>query len=855
MKVQPQKEGGAAARRGRRSLAKIELLRNNLRVSILPVGRASMTNTRLRVLIFGWLIFATAGAASASQFVLILHNEAGWQFQGADKVTIDGKPKFRRGSGPATEISQDAYKRLPEDLIGSVPLRLHRKGYFLVRNAGNWEPLFPDGVSVKGAASAPALWSAAQVVIQADRGSKEQAMRTSEVFAILPGSATPAEAAVTFLSDESNFRGAGEASATESFDERMSLLVGIAGVATGPAQAKLQAMLSEAMSSALQRANGATGRFTALMQGLQYVPVAEKAFPSDANLAKLNAALRDRLAWLNQRMAIVKALGAGTEWDSLIVKYADKNAEMGGLEDYDDAFPDLSQLRDRSTKESETFHTNEAKRLYALTPKQCIPAQEQVRLAQARNPGSRDLDALSNEIRLGCLGEKTTVTVGKPVATPAQTTRVTGYITSAGRYMADGKFDDAEAEIKSAEAVFAGDPRIVLTRAKLLRARKSLKAAIDMLNQYDLLVSSDAAAMDQSAALRADIEYDIKSGRETARAAAAKAEIDGDYPVALSKAVEGLGLDPGDPELLYRAGLDAAITRDVAAARGYWQTYLSSTQSQASENKRRTEVRGLLTEIAATPTAAAGAPNWFSGQSQPAGLAYDPVSLAPNFRPFEIKSSKKQTTEFDWKGSSLNSVKTTTLDPGARPVTVYFDYNPGEKGVRRVSMQAFDDKDTGTVKLTAAGAMGAGKGTYVALFNNPGGNPYLIEKLTGRRVGTIVAGNPYFNPFVWTDVYSFLAEYDADGRVKSATPLKGAPGAKPLDFQWDGNRLISITERGGDYRRDLHYNGGQLTDETIVSHGKTSKIEYKYNGGRVVEANCGDDFSLDGRSRHVLFGN
>ena len=167
--------------------------------------RTGMKGTGLRVLIFCWLVAVVAPAASASQFVLVLHNAAGWQFQAAEKLMIDGKPKVRIGAAVPTDVSQDAIKRLPEAILGSAALRLHRGGYMVTRNGAAWTSVYPEA-SFKGSSSAQALWVGAQVVIQADRGSKDQAMRTSDIFAILPGSATPTEAAVAFLGDEGNFR-------------------------------------------------------------------------------------------------------------------------------------------------------------------------------------------------------------------------------------------------------------------------------------------------------------------------------------------------------------------------------------------------------------------------------------------------------------------------------------------------------------------------------------------------------------------------------------------------------------------------------------------------------------------------
>ena len=82
-----------------------------------------------------------------------------------------------------------------------------------------------------------------------------------------------------------------------------------------------------------------------------------------------------------------------------------------------------------------------------------------------------------------------------------------------------------------------------------------------------------------------------------------------------------------------------------------------------------------------------------------------------------------------------------------------------------------------TTRLTRAfeadrgdGATGPGRGAWVELFSDPAVNPYMVERLTGKRVATIVAGNPWFHPFVWTEPYSFLAEYDAEGHVSPPSP-------------------------------------------------------------------------------------
>ena len=103
-----------------------------------------------------------------------------------------------------------------------------------------------------------------------------------------------------------------------------------------------------------------------------------------------------------------------------------------------------------------------------------------------------------------------------------------------------------------------------------------------------------------------------------------------------------------------------------------------------------------------------------------------------------------------------------------------------------------------------------------------------------------------------------MAEYDDTGRIRSSREIQGKNGAAHMfAFEWQGNRLMAIVERSGgapgEYRREMHYAGDRLLGETIHYQGKTSKIDYKYDGDRLLEAICDSDFSIDGRSRRVSF--
>jgi len=154
---------------------------------------------------------------------------------------------------------------------------------------------------------------------------------------------------------------------------------------------------------------------------------------------------------------------------------------------------------------------------------------------------------------------------------------------------------------------------------------------------------------------------------------------------------------------------------------------------------------------------------------------------------------------------------------------------------------------------------GGSSSGYLTLWNNPRLDTALTYSATGKRVAVGFSGNHFFHPFGWDGLHLFELDYDAEGRVQHALELD-QPNPPRLDFNWDGRRLTSVTARENSpagnviYSRTLSYNENRLIEESITSGGKTSHIRYKYDKqGRLVEAECSDDPSLDGRSRKVEF--
>jgi hypothetical protein len=146
---------------------------------------------------------------------------------------------------------------------------------------------------------------------------------------------------------------------------------------------------------------------------------------------------------------------------------------------------------------------------------------------------------------------------------------------------------------------------------------------------------------------------------------------------------------------------------------------------------------------------------------------------------------------------------------------------------------------------------------FVTLLNHPRVDPVIAEAFTGEPAAFGFSANRWFHPFAWDGIHMFALRYDDEGRIREAREA----GAPPLEFEWYGQRLLRVVQRQTEdrrsevsYERAMRYEADRLTGETVRFQGKASRIEYRYDsGGRLVEAVCDRDGSLDGHSRRVTF--
>ncbi|MCX6622546.1 MAG: hypothetical protein NTY38_16055 [Acidobacteria bacterium] len=528
--------------------------------------------------------------ANAAQFILLLHGSAdSWQVQEAEKITINSKDRLRLGATGKTSLSANDYKSLQATPIARAGmLRRHAGGYLVHKEGGAWEAVVPDGVAFKGSRAYSGLWSSTEVAVFKDRNTMAD-----------------------FLADQANFRGVGEADANAAFEERMSLLVAVAPTVKGAAATKVQQLLLVDMESTDRKLGSGLALHSDLLAGLRIVAVSEKAFPADAQQKKARNALLTKKAWLDQRIAILKAFQAGELWDAFLDKY-------GEMDRFDNSFPELHKIRERAFRESAENHLAEAKRLYQI--KQYLPALSELKLARRRNPSSKEITGLLETIRMEEARDYVLTRPPRPDrSTTAQYRQATRHLQFAENYMTDGKLAEADEELTAAEALDRGSPRTLLARARLLHASKEPMKAIAMLDSYDRSVRKEEE-ITEGETLRAKILYQVKTTRKALHDAAIAAEAAGDYTKALESAKAGLVLDPEDTEFLLTAGRSAAITRDVTLARKMLSEYLECSEMPGLDTRTRASVYDLLTLLKTTFPEPEGVPNWFSGYKAAAGV-------------------------------------------------------------------------------------------------------------------------------------------------------------------------------------------------------------------------------------------
>jgi tetratricopeptide (TPR) repeat protein len=727
--------------------------------------------------------------------------------------------------------------------------------------------ILPDGFKWKGSIRVADLASQVPLTAIKSRKAKQSArVSAAEFFALLPTSNAAYDAVQLVLRD-GNFLG---------LEEQLNAMEGVVhAFRAAPETATLREFLLAKTRDGLTALEDG-GPYKNFLVIVQFAELARRAFPADKALVGLHTDIVDRKTTTERTLARLTSLANNTEWDTFLEHYAP-------FEPFQWSFPEMMALRTKALQESARFH---AQRGHDFAAQKKYPeALAEYDTAVRRDPDN-ELIAQTRERVLNDYARSQAETqrkARKQFAEGSMELRLfRRHLEFASQYSRQKQYDDALRELERAEEIDQDAPEILLGRAEVFYERGELWRALPLLDEFDrAAVTADSRRRGEN--LRNQVLFDRKTKTNDYRQKLAGMLRSGLYSEAEELAQTALKLDQNDDEFNFYAGLYSALLRKNDAARAALKKYLEVSVSLRGDLKRRSQAGRILAALNAPPApAASGVANWFSGRPLPEGLYYCPESLA--FQPrITAVEGDKMTAVFEWlTDGKLKSVSTSFRDakgeanyrqmaaraapPGApppkRPGSFLFLYHPSYPQVLKVTQNIDSNtKLEAPFRVRVARADGAGlrlvdrdQSVLTMLRSNPSLNPDIVA-LLDSPVATGVAGNSFFNPFVWDGIHYFQFTYDKLGRVETAREI-GSDNVVRLT--WDGERLTSLRAFQGSatapvYARTPAYSGRQLTHETVQYQGKTYKINYRYRGNQLVEAEFSDSGAHDGKSWRVQF--
>jgi len=790
--------------------------------------------------------FSTAAYAG----ILVSRTEQGLQFTEAVSITFNTKDKaLSLGDQPklAGPIS-----KLPANRIGGILLKDADAGVLAQFEDSKPEYLLPQGLPKTAPDDPAAIWKTAKITYKKSAQDKAGVDVPASAFvAFLPGGP---EELTRLCVDDAALQLIGAKG--KSFQTQIELMSAVVKTySSNPAMAPLGQFVEDSMRRSYDRFDSGEAGVDALTQGLKFAELSAAVYPDNAGQDKLRKALGARKEWVDRKVAILRGFAAADQWDAFL---------LGGreFEKHQRFFPDLTEKHSQALKESLQIH------LTAATQRKedgdFAAAYREYRLASYRKPSDSTLreDVMqawteySRRVAKDGQGKRIRLQ-------PGQQSSVERYLFNADQHKAGKNLDDALKSVMDAEALLnksvpAGAVvpetlKVLYKKADILGAQERTSEALAALDAYDLHAIEDERVAAEK--LRNQLLFSLNTALSDLKAKYQAAWSDGSYHRAYQLAAQGLKMKSDDADLLYRAGMASLIIRQPKESREYFARYLEVSDTLDSKPEERVQVRRWLPSIADPGAPDQGDANWLSGKLLPKGVFYDPVSLAFQPRIDRIDASNKLKTTFEWDRDLLMSV------------TPAFEKNEHITSEKKISLgyltaprQVAWASDGEEARPPAPGDPDqAYKRSPAILSNNPYVDPLAIQKLTGKNIALGIAGNRFFNPFVWEKLYYFRLTYDESGRVSRAQELSGpagTPGDFVLEFDWSGMQLNAIRgfqAKTKTYERTMQYQDGKLVSEEVQGTGKPSRIKYTYVGNRLVSAESTNDPSLDNRSRKIAF--
>jgi tetratricopeptide (TPR) repeat protein len=781
-------------------------------------------------------------ATSLQAGILISRSGQGLQFAEAAAVSINGKDKAL-SIGAQPRISPG---KLPSVRLGGTLLRDADSRAIGVWEQGTMAFLVPDGLKNPSGDAGP-FWQAAKIAYKKTEKDKVATdVPPASFVAFLPGGVEELTKICTDQAALDVLGGKGK-----SFAAQVELFAATVKSFNGnPAIAPLEKYLEAAMREPYEQFEGGTVGVDVLDRGLKYAALSAEVYPQVPEQQKLRDELKHQREWVDRKMAVLRAFDAGEEWDAFLL--ADRDFEK-----YQRAFPEMAAKQNQALKQSLQLHARAGNERFAEN--EFGAAFREFHVASMRQPTNSELQT---KVFLAWSEYSRRVAVDhqaqRKQLSPGQVNEIEKDLLFATRYKDQNKLEDALKSVAQAELVDPDNLKVLLKKAEILGAMHEVSNALAVLDQYDLRAVDEERK--PSNTMRSELLFQVTSNLKDLKVEMQKSWADSSYNRVHSLALQGLRAKDDDADLLYYAGMSSLVTRHPEDGRKFLSRYLDVSNTLDANTDQRVAVRRVISGIGAPARPTQGSPNWMSGAKLPENVYYCPISLAFQPKIDRIDASNKLKVTFEWDGDKLRSI------------TPVFDKNEHVSEEKKISF-AYEDKVPQVVAVAYendAKAPAGGdpdealKKASLVLLNSPYADPLAVAKLTGQNITLAVAGNRFFLPFVWDKIHYFRLAYDTGGRVSTAREVSGPRGALGdtlLEFHWDGLQLQSIEayqisgeKRGAKfYERTMEYQSGRLMGETIESGGKSSRIKYTYNGGKLVSANCDKDMTLDGRSRQVMF--
>jgi hypothetical protein len=791
-----------------------------------------------------------AMAASLQAGILVRRVPQGFQFVEAVAVSVNGKDKvLNLGSDPKVG---GRLGKLASVRVGGAWLLDADSGVVAAYEDGTVEYLLPEGTPKNAPGEAASIWKSARLTYKkapSDKAGTE--IDIAEFVAFLPDG--PAQLTRSATDRRSLELIGGKA---KVFDTELSLIAAVVkAYPAEPAIAPLAKFVEQAMEERYERFESGTVGLGVLEEALRFAQLSAEIYPKQAEQARLRDTLAARKAWLDRKAAVLKAFAAVRDWDALLLGDRD-------FERYQQAFPEMASLHGEALKQSIEWHRKTGEE--RLEESDFAAAFREFRLASYRQPSDKILQQkvlmawtdYSRRAASDHLG-------GRKQLSSGQREAINQALRFASGYKDENKLDLALKSVLEAEAIDPDSLAMLLKKAEILGAKGEFNQALATLDRYDLDAVDEER--EKGSNLRNDLAFKRTSTVEDMKAQLRAAWAEGNFHKMRDLAMRGLTAKDDDAELLYQGGMASLATRHAAEGKTYLTRYLEVSNTLDADQEQRIRVRAVIAGLGAAPAASAapattagGAVNWMSGMRLPDDVYYCPASLAFQAHVDHIEASNKMRVVYDWDGDRLRSI-VPTFEKAERATgerTIAFAYNPGfpaVNAVEYVAVRSFPAGDADEIY----------KRSVPLLSNHPDVDPGAVRRLTGKDIAIGVAGNKYFQPFVWDGIHYFRLTYDSRGRVAEARELTdraAAPGNSMLEFDWDGLRLTAIrgyegagNQRRQTYERTMEYQDARLVSEQIRTEGKTWRIKYNYNGGKLAAAICDRDPSLDDRSRQVTF--